>query len=192
MGPWSGPSRRTAGLAALAAAVLTLGSITPASVAAAEGNVGTHISMATCMTLSGQRELIVGAPAIYASPAPSTPDVIIVGNQHPQWVAYQVVVFYAPTLDAAWQAVVQSQWHAAEVGDEVNTLQPALWWTYGTDKQTDGVEAYNLNVPGYFRPAVRYYWWADERTVAGSDYGWVDYLNDYNANTLGVVPYCAV
>jgi hypothetical protein len=189
MAPRSRPTRRTARLAAM---VIAFGCLTPASVAAAEGNVGSHFSTATCLTVGGQRELIVITPAIYSSPAPAPPNVVIVGNQHPQWVAYQIVVFYAPTLDTAWEAVVQGQWHAALVGDEANTLQPSSWWIYGTDTQTDGVETYNLNANGYFKAAVRYYWWADERTGAGSDFLWVDYQYDYDANTAGTVQYCVV
>jgi hypothetical protein len=187
-------SRRVAVLLSLSS--LTLGGIVPGAVRASEGPIGWHNTQAFCDVTPE------GTPQLWT--APSQIDSVIVsgligvdgvrlGNSHPQWATFRAHVLYS-TDAQTWQVAASGSWFSAIVGD-INTLDPAAWYS-DTSKQWEwGRSVWDLKLPGYYRAAVEYYWWPSPQMAdAGHTYEWAnDHVDLTNPNLYTPNPeYCTV
>ncbi|MEP7379306.1 MAG: hypothetical protein ABI725_07040 [Chloroflexota bacterium] len=115
----------------------------------------------------------------------------MIGNTHLQLVAYKINLFYS-TDAVNWSFDVTSPWRAGWVGDGLNsTSAPSDWWDYDRQAWVTDSFTWNMNLTGYYRAAIEFYWFADDMSASGYDYLWADHF-DYSAPSMAAQIYCAV
>jgi len=136
--------------AALLAALLALGALspTPAAAATITGTVGDYDVVAFC----GDRGTIgMAAMDISAALGSGTPGVSTTGAQRLQWFAWQATLYYAPA-GGTWSVAGTSSWRIGQVSDPIsNPMSNANnWFDFGTMQWYSGWPAWTLNLHGTY------------------------------------------
>lgn len=175
---------------------LILVGLLPATVQAAEGQIGWHNTQAFCdISADGKRRIWHASPQMKSVVVSGLigAGTVRLGNTHPQWASFRAHVLYS-TDAQTWQVAATGSWFSASVGD-VNTLDPTAWYNADSGQWEWGRTQWDLNLVGYYRVAVEYYWWPSPQMADdGYTYEWAsDHVDLTNPNPWATNPdYCTV
>jgi hypothetical protein len=144
---------------------------------AATGVTAPHRSGAVnCGTFPG-RNVSIATPAMLAVNATTATDY--------QNVAYKPVVF--KWVNSSWTYFSEDGWMTATASDATS---PQSWVDPGGQRYTSGTSFATNVTSGYYRVAIRYYWYATSRVGSGSDYLWATAYANQDGSTSA--SYCTV
>jgi hypothetical protein len=152
--------RRTARLTVtgLVATAATVAMALPSS--ASTGTVAYHRSGAVECGTFPSRNVSVAQPAMYAVNRTTAVD--------SQWVAYKPVLY--KYTSSGWSYVTEDGWMRGVARDNAS---PTRWIDEGGQAHIPPTAfAMQVSSPGYYRVAIRYYWYATGSAGAGSDFLW--------------------
>jgi hypothetical protein len=163
------------------AGLLAACALVPAHQAAAEQNwVAYHYAQVTCYRAVNSPYQMIVLPTIQAYPTTNAPGTFSTGS-HEQWVAFQVNIFRSTdNVNFVWDFA--DSWVAGKVGEYGAVTGAQTSW-YDYDSQQWGAplgRTFDVNESGFYRAAVRYYWFADNLVGEGRAFEWA---NDHYDST---------
>ena len=167
----------------LGGAMVIVALVISAGANAASGTVGTYEGIqATCWGDS----IVVSAPHI--EPSEGSGSGFVVGPARVQWVAFRAnLALWDPAK--GWVVAATGPWKAMKAASGV-VLGQDEWFNLQTRKWEGGGTAFTIRGSGTFRAYADYYWYADDKSAAGSDSAWATYTYDYRSGGLGAVDWC--